>query len=134
MTTWHPWRHARHHHERIPITVTHLPDGYDGAWTTQGIFLSKHLGQAGRRCTLTHELVHVERGPAIHGIPAIEERIVDEITARRLITLCALRDALRWCGGIPGAECAEELWVDQATLDTRVATLTAAERAWLHAA
>ena len=128
---WHPWRWALHHHPHTPITICALPDDLDGAWTTQGIFLSDRLGQTGRRVTLTHELVHLHRGPAVHGIPHIEERAVDALTARLLIPLERLADALAWCGWQANDECAEELWVDLPTLLDRIAGLTPIEREWL---
>lgn len=62
------------------------------------IWLNRTLTQAERRCTLTHELVHRERGPIPAGPGAVEreERIIDEIASRRLITMAALVDGLRW--------------------------------------
>lgn len=76
--------------------------------------------QAERRCTLTHELVHRERGPLPAGSAAAarEEQIVDEITARRLITVPQLVDGLRWTRH--PRELAEHLWVDEPTLRTRM--------------
>lgn len=95
------------------------------------IWLSRALTQAERRCTLTHELVHRERGP-VPGDPAgaeREERIVDEIASRRLITPTALIDGLRWTRN--PAELANHLWVDEPTLKTRMATLDPLEVAEL---
>lgn len=65
------------------------------------IWLCRTLAQAERRCTLTHELVHRERGPVPTdpAAAAREEQIVDEITARRLITLSQLAEGLRWFQG-----------------------------------
>jgi len=87
------------------------------------IWLNATLTQAERRCTLTHELVHRERGPlpADEAAAAREERLVDEIAARRLITNTALVDGLRWTRH--PRELAEHLWVDEPTLQTRMATL-----------
>lgn len=87
------------------------------------IWLNATLTQAERRCTLTHELVHRERGPvpAGAGAAAREERIVDEIASRRLITIPSLIDGLRWTRH--PRELAEHLWVDEPTLQTRMATL-----------
>lgn len=131
---WSPWRYLRDHLPHVLVrTGVDLPGRMVGAWTTQGIFLDRSLDQCGRRVTLTHELAHYERGPApmVPWWDVREEAIVDQIVARRLITLEALADALAWCGGIPGAECAEELWVDQHTLTVRMRTLSMEERAWL---
>ena len=66
------------------------------------IWLCRTLTQAERRCTLTHELVHRERGPVPRdpAAAAAEERAVDEIAARRLITLGSLVDGLATNVGI----------------------------------
>jgi hypothetical protein len=95
------------------------------------IWLCRTLTQAERRCTLTHELVHRERGPvpADPASAAREELIVDEITARRLITLPHLVDGLRWTRH--PRELADHLWVDQPTLRTRMSTLDPIETAEL---
>jgi Zn-dependent peptidase ImmA (M78 family) len=97
------------------------------------IVLSRLLGQAERRCTLTHELVHLERGPTSSDprLAAGEERRVDEIAARLLIPLEELIDAIRWGQGHPDHD---ELWVDPPTLLARVRTLTDTERAMIAAA
>ncbi|ULN73534.1 hypothetical protein KZ782_10395 [Mycolicibacterium smegmatis] len=91
------------------------------------IWLCRTLTQAERRCTLTHELVHRERGPvpADSAAAAREEQIVDEIAARRLITFGQLVDGLRWSR--QPRELAEHLWVDEPTLNTRMATLDPVE-------
>lgn len=91
------------------------------------IWLCSTLTQAERRCTLTHELVHRERGPVPTdpAAAAREEQIVDEITARRLIALPALVAGLRWTRN--PIELAEQLWVDEPTLRTRMDTLDPVE-------
>ena len=84
-----------------------------------------------RRCTLTHELIHLERGP----VPtdpigrAREELLVDIEAARRLITLDELVEALRWTR--EPNELADQLWVDQPTLRTRMSHLDPVEIAEL---
>ncbi len=95
------------------------------------IWLCRTLTQAERRCTLTHELVHRERGPVPTdpAAAAREERIVHEIAARRLITLPQLVDGLRWTR--EPHQLAEHLWVDIPTLRTRMATLDPIETAEL---
>ncbi len=95
------------------------------------IWLARGLTQAERRCTLTHELVHRERGPVPDDPVAAEreEQIVDEIASRRLITLPALTDGLRWSR--QPRELADHLWVDEPTLQTRMGTLDPVEVAHL---
>ena len=129
---WHPWRHIRHHHPHIGVDTTHrLPSGYRGLLTRAGIYLDCRLSQAGRRCTLGHEIVHLERGPVPDHphFATLEEHAVNVITARRLIRLNHLVDALTWTQH-PN-ELAEELWVDTDTVTTRMQHLTTRERAYI---
>lgn len=87
------------------------------------IWLCRTLTQAERRCTLTHELVHRERGPVPSdpAAAAAEERAVDHIAARRLITLPSLIDGLQWTRD--PHQLAEHLWVDLPTLRARMSGL-----------
>lgn len=120
----------RHQHPTIGINSKHkLPTGHRGILTHHGIYLDCRLGQAGRRCTLTHEIVHLERGPVPDHphYAAIEEHLVNVISARRLITLPPLIDALVWTQH--PHELAEELWTDYDTVTTRVQHLTHEEHA-----
>lgn len=87
------------------------------------------LTQAERRSTLTHELIHLDRGlvPLVHR--AREERRVDALAARRLIPLPDLLRGLQWAQD--DHELAEELWTDVHTVRVRRESLTIAERAWI---
>lgn len=80
------------------------------------ICLCRTLTQAERRGTLTHELAHRERGPV--PAAAAEERAVDRIAARRLITVEQLLDGLRWTRDPD--QLAEHLWVDLPALRARM--------------
>jgi len=109
------WRHQKpcglyYHHERM-------------------ISLRVGLTAAQERCTLTHELVHAERGD--FGVPeatldARQELLVEREAARRLISLQALAEAVAWSCH-PG-EIAEALHVDLGTLRARLEALTDDER------
>ena len=87
--------------------------------------------QAERRSTIAHELVHVERGPSPPGAwwVAREERLVDQVASRRLISVDALGEALAWTRDV--SELAEELWVDEAMVRARLDGLTVGEREYL---
>lgn len=129
---WHPWRILRTEHVDVDVSCRYrLPDHLMGLQRGARIWLCRTLTQAERRCTLTHELVHRERGPVPADPVAAEreERIVDEIAARRLITAPALVDALRWTRH--PRELADSLWVDEPTLQTRMTTLDPVEVAEL---
>ena len=127
---FHPWRALR--------TLTHVvvvwarphptaPAATDGATV---IWLDPRMTQAERRCALTHELVHLEHGH--HGCqPPAVEHAVRAATARQLITLEQLSDALPWSMSLD--ELADELWVTPLVLTDRLAGLTRAEREHLDA-
>ena len=132
---WHPWRHLRHHHEHVTVLFAELPDGLIG-YTVLCWFwfvIGASLTQVERRCTLTHELEHIRRGPLPPDphLAAREENVVDELAARRLVSLRQLIDALLWSDH--EYEVADELWVDVPTLRARIASLAAEERAAIDA-
>lgn len=56
-------------------------------WKKRTVTLAYDLTAGEARCTLTHELVHIERGPAANNdrLAELEEREVERITAARLI-------------------------------------------------
>lgn len=85
-----------------------------------------------------HELVHLERGPAVRGYGAREELEVSKEAARRLLPdIRGVGEALAWAarGREFDAACldeaADELWVDRGTLRVRLEHLHPAERAYL---
>lgn len=80
---------------------------------------------------LTHELVHLERGPAPEWAWPREELVVEEIAARRLIGLDDLADAIVWHDGHAHDDMAEDLWVDRAILVARIRALDTDERAYI---
>lgn len=128
---WHPWRQLR---ERRHITLqwTDNDTGQLGCFNhrTQTITLDRLQTQAERRCTLTHELIHAERGPCPPGMAAREEEIVEREAARRLIDIRPLIEAMAWSTDM--SEIAAELWVDEPMLRARLRSLHPAERALLH--
>lgn len=120
MKFWHPWRWLRDHHPDVVVHHGPLPADRMGQLSGAEIRLHHRLTQAERRCTLTHELVHIERRGAEHPNPDVEERIVEAETARRLITEAQLVDAFAWLRHPGLAELAEHWWVDQQTALTRM--------------
>ncbi|ORI13476.1 hypothetical protein [Rhodococcus sp. 1168] len=132
--SWHPWRHLRDHHPHVHVTYPDGGTGCLGRWTEDGIEINRHSNQRERRCTLTHEIVHVERGPVPKDLRLArrEETIVDCIAARRLIELDRLVDVLAWNRHRVDDEAAEELWVDLPTLIARVRNLTEDERSFIN--
>lgn len=131
-TNDHPWRRLRGLSDwlvawcRLPGDLLGLTD-HDA----RVIVLDQGLNQAERRCTLAHELEHVERGPvpADPILAAREESAIEAAVARRLIDLHSLGEALAWSR--QPVEVAEELWVDELTLRARLDDLQPAERAYL---
>ena len=120
--------------------LDHLPGWrVDWAWNprhrgltcfhTRTITLDAALCRRDERCVLSHEVVHAERGPFPRWMRSREERVVASIAARRLIPICTLADALAW--SLTPATVADELDVDVATLNARLASLHPAERSYL---
>lgn len=97
LTAMNPWATLT---ERPDITLyfADLPSRLRGFCDhdTMSIWISKTLRQRERNKVLTHELLHLERGPVFSCWEAIEERAVEEATARALILIGPLCDALRW--------------------------------------
>ncbi len=65
MYRYHPRRHLRDRHPDTHVDCSRdVEEGLLGEWVTPlRIRLSRRLTQTGRRCTTTHDVVHVERGP-----------------------------------------------------------------------
>ena len=128
----HPWRALGRlsgwslHWRALPEVMLGFTDH-----ATQTITLDPRQSQAERRCTLAHELEHVRRGPMPIDprAAAREESAVEQATARALIGLERLGDALAW--SLDEHEVAEVLWVDVDTLLTRLQHLHPSERAFL---
>lgn len=131
---WHPWRALRHVTDAT-LCWWLLPEGvFETCDVTSGsITLNPGQTQAERRSTLTHELVHLERGqvPACPIAAGREEQAVNAEAARRLIPLEALIDALLW--SYDEHELADELWVDLDMVRARLDNLTDEERATIDA-
>lgn len=100
-------------------------------YSTRTITLDPHLTAAQRRTVLTHELVHAHRGPVPRWLRSREEAVVREITARILVELPNLIDAVAWSRH--PLVIAEELDVDTTVVTTRAETLDDHERAALDA-
>jgi hypothetical protein len=129
---WNPWRHLADHYPHIVVhTRQELPGRLWGFQFGHQIWLCRRLNQSRRRCTLAHEIIHLERGP-VPADPiglAREERIVSELSARRLISTDQLAAALQWTRD--PSQLAEELWVDLPTLQARMGALDPLEVAEL---
>lgn len=127
---WHPWRALR---ERSEITVRwERMDGRLGSWCadTRTIRMHPGQGQAQRRVTATHEQIHAERGH--RGCqPDAVELSVKKTTARRLVSIYDLVDAVLFYGEHNVSALAEELWVDVETVQIRLEHLHPAEAGYL---
>lgn len=129
--TFHPWHYLRDAHPEVTVWhTTELPTSILGVTDGKNIWLQERMTQAERRCTLMHELTHIEYGHTSCQPPAVEQRVHQEV-ARKLIPLASLADVLTWASS--ELEAAEELWVDVATLRARLDGLTVSEQALLAA-
>lgn len=128
---YHPWRALRHlPHVDLVWSSAVARGRVDGTTIT----LHPLLTQAERRSTLTHELVHLERGPVPAHLEQREEAVVEAIAARRLLGLDDLADAIVWHDGVAHSGMADDLWVDRAILLARIRDLTDDERAYIEQA
>lgn len=100
-------------------------------WRERTITLAEGMSFEERRCTITHEVEHVLRGPASHCDRLREELTVDRISARRLLpSMREVSDALVYHRGDHDLA-ARELWVDPWTLEVRLSSLYSLERDYL---
>lgn len=123
---WDPWDALATDYPHVCVRHTpHLPAHMLGATDGSTIWLATDQTSSERRCTLAHELIHIELGH-YNCQPAHVEQAVEAEAARRLIPLGRLQAALAWTAR--DVEAAKALDVDVATLRTRIAGLTEAER------
>lgn len=121
-----------------------VPPGWDVSWAflpwpTTGLTSWRHhtitidpiCPPEMQRCTLAHELIHVERGPVLDEptLAAREELAVEKETARRLIGVRELGEAMVESDRL--GHVAELLGVDPDTLTVRLTHLHPVERAYL---
>ena len=126
---WNPWGDLRHLVE-VTLMFEPLVGRKMGrtCFRTSTITLDSSLLQRERNDALAHERIHLERGPAVVGFEDADERAVQIETARRLIPIGALCQALRWTRNV--RELAEELHCTPETVVVRMTTMKhASERA-----
>jgi hypothetical protein len=116
-----PWRHAR----RLGVRVIErpLPGPLRAFWhsPSRTVVLEESLSFREKRCSLAHEVVHVERRDECSQ-PAAVEAEVHLVAARRLIDLVALARVLSWTH--EPRIVADELCVDEPTLECVLASLS----------
>lgn len=129
VTTPHPWRRLR---DLAHVTLTWHDGGPMGLthFASATISLRRGLSWAERRCTVAHELLHVERGPVPMTLAGMEEERVRRETARMMLPdVRAMGEALAWAHD--EHEAADELGVDVPVLRYRLRHLHPAERGYL---
>lgn len=124
--TPHPWRRFR---DRWPHVHLHMVDWLPASIlaATDGhtkVVMRDTLLQRERRVAIAHEMEHLEHRDTCGQTSQVEDAINAKI-ARDLIPLPHLIDAARWDHRI--AVIAEELWVTEALVITRIETLDAHE-------
>lgn len=86
--TYSPWADAAERHPGVHIARCDIAP-VRGAWVASEriILLSAELDLVGRRCTLAHELAHIDLAHAPQGgwFGARHERDADRLAARRLL-------------------------------------------------
>lgn len=128
-----PWADVASNWPGVEVVIEPMRGTLLGELRYPVIALRAGTSAAQRRCTLAHELVHLERGVTDCGPwAAREELAVHDEAARRLIRLDDLAAAVRAAGPVSAAAVlAQALEVDTQTLTLRVERLTPRERAML---
>lgn len=88
------------------------------------------MSQVQRRCTITHELVHLRRRHIGCQPEAVEWSVRREAPRRLIPDFHRLADEMAWAHNLH--EAADHLWVTTEVLRDRLACLHPAERAHLH--
>ena len=133
-----PWLDLQQNWPQIRVVIEAMSGDLLGEVRDGGQLIALRAGTsaAQRRCTLTHELVHLERGIFDCGPwSQREELLVHSTVALRLIPPAALVAALRDLGGADDRPAlAHLLDVDGETLQLRLSRLSTAERRMLRRA
>jgi hypothetical protein len=130
-TRYDPWQDLAANWPEVEVVIEPMAGRLLGVLRYPVIALRAGTSSAQRRCTLAHEIVHLERGVADCGPWAgREELLVHREVARRLIPLPLLAAAVRELGGQAELnELAQVLDVDLETARCRLAMLSNGERA-----
>ena len=113
----------------MELTWANLPPGVRGLTDgSSAIWLEVDQLQVERRCTLAHELAHIDLGHTGKTTVA-EEQAARRYAAQKLITWDALVDVFKWAHN--AHEAADELWVTPEVLEDRLRFLHPHERALL---
>jgi hypothetical protein len=127
-TPYDPWADLAQNWPEVEVVIEPMRGTLLGELRYPVIALRAGTSAAQRRCTLAHEIVHLERGVGDCGPwAAREELLVHSEAARRLIRLEDLAHAMRGSEPSPAA-LAHALDVDLQTLLLRVDRLTSPER------
>lgn len=118
----------------LTICTERLPDGMRACYypAIDTVVLDDRLTAAEKRCSLMHELVHraLEDDPDLPDhLDALQERRCRAETARLLIDVFDLGDAMQW--STDPHEISDHLVVDLETLQDRLDHLTPDEGAYL---
>jgi hypothetical protein len=124
---FHPWRRLRSL-PHIDLSWRRMPGRLGETDGVASIVMHPDQSQVQRRCTIAHELAHVELGHT-DGCNDVEEQAARGLAARWLIEIEDLAEAALWARS--RSELADELWVDTDTLDARLDHLGAGERRYL---
>jgi Zn-dependent peptidase ImmA (M78 family) len=129
--SYDPWRDLEDNWPQYQVVVEPMEGDLLGVIRSDDVIaLRADSSSSQQRCTLAHEIVHLERGLDDCGPwQAREEAIIEAEVAQRLIPFATLARALRAVGGDSDLrKLGAVLEVDQQILAIRLGQLTAADR------
>lgn len=131
---FNPWRRLRDLGDEWRLLwrsdLPHDVYGYTH-FASRTIVMRKGMSFAERRCTIAHEVEHVQRGRFSRCSILREEADVDRRVSRLLLPdIATVADALIFHHGRHD-DAADELWVDPWTLEVRLGSLDATDASYL---
>lgn len=134
--TYNPWRDLRDRYPHIHVELHPIaPANAFWAIDLDIVIVNSALSRAERRFALAHEIAHMDVGDRAVDLcwfSTRQETAADRLAARRLVRVCDLADAVRWCHG--PAEVAAELEVPHDVLALRWRWMHPSERSAVEAA
>ena len=124
-----PWADLAERYPLVTVETVELDDGVMGEWDGTTLRLDSRLTPGEQRATLTHEIVHLDRGLPQENLADSEEEVVEDVSSRMLVALDDLAVAVGELLRSSLGTIAQTLECDTLAVATRISHLTPAESA-----